>query len=188
MLGADITPSSSLCDIGLTYEDEENDSLEKEFQSDIVLPSNLRASTLLTEKIIQDISKSIHIFRPSKSLAELGIEEPNSPTPTAEIDVVISGGGMKCYYVAGCIAILQQQLAHNNIKIARVSGASAGAWSALFIAAGISTALIIESYHQCAESPHRYLHDVYCEDLVRVDQLFQTKAFNSSVYISGRWL
>jgi hypothetical protein len=64
-----------------------------------------RDSILLTEKIIHQISSSIHTFKPSKSLAELssprGIARTESPEPVAEIDVVISGGGMKCYYVAG---------------------------------------------------------------------------------------
>jgi predicted acylesterase/phospholipase RssA len=64
------------------------------------------------------------------------------------------------------LAILQEQLAKNNIKVARVSGASAGAWSALFLCAGIPTALVMESYHLTAENPKKYLHEVYAEDLV----------------------
>lgn len=172
MSGQGIPSSSSF--FSVNYEDEEDFGSDEESETDIVMPSYLRASTMLTEKIIHKISQSIRKFRPShslaESLAELHLDCPNSPvppSPVAEIDVVISGGGMKCYYVAGCIAILQQQLAHNHIKINRVSGASAGAWSALFITAGISTSLIIESYHQCAESPEKYLHDVYCEQLVK---------------------
>mmetsp|Transcript_25536 Transcript_25536/g.47872 ORF Transcript_25536/g.47872 Transcript_25536/m.47872 type:complete len:384 (+) Transcript_25536:84-1235(+) len=128
-----------------------------------------RDSILLTEKILHKISSSIHTFKPSKSLAELSspraIARTDSPEPIAEIDVVISGGGMKCYYVAGCLAVLQEQLAKNNVKVARVSGASAGAWSALFLCAGIPTPLVMESYHMTAENQHKYLHEVYAEDL-----------------------
>ena len=131
-----------------------------------------RDSIILTENIIHKISNSIQTFKPSKSLAELSspcsIIRTASPEPVAEIDLVISGGGMKCYYVAGCLAILQEQLSRNNIRVARVSGASAGAWSALFLCAGIPTSLVMESYHMTAENPKKYLHEVYAEDLVSV--------------------
>ena len=64
-----------------------------------------RDTIVLTEKILKKISASVVTFRPSKSLAELSsprsVDVSNSPEPVAEIDVVISGGGMKCYYVAG---------------------------------------------------------------------------------------
>jgi hypothetical protein len=185
--------SSSLGSVELAYADVEDFRFEEESETDIVIPSYLRPSTMLTEKIIHQISSSIKKFRPSRSLAESLAEvecgspySPVSPNPVAEIDVVISGGGMKCYYVCGCIAILQQQLAHNNIKIARVSGASAGAWSALFITAGISTSLIIESYHQCAESPDRYLHDVYSEDLVVVHSILLLSCVLSLFLVAPR--
>lgn len=70
----------------------------------------------------------------------------------------------------GCLAILQEQLSRNNIKVARVSGASAGAWSALFLCANIPTSLVLESYHMTAENPKKFLHDVYTEDLVSSEE------------------
>ena len=87
--------------------------------------------------------------------------------PTASVDVVISGGGLKGYFVCGCVAVLQRQLQTHNIEIARVAGASAGAWSAFFICTGVSTALWIESYHKLVENPDRTIHEIYAEEMVR---------------------
>lgn len=113
-----------------------SDSLTSD--TDYTAPINLprmRASTLLTEKIIRQISNSIKIFRPSKSLQQITQrankksisndydDDETNKKPTAEIDLVISGGGLKGYFICGCISILQQQLANHNIEIARVSGA-----------------------------------------------------------------
>jgi hypothetical protein len=130
----------------------------------------LRTSTQLTEKILRSIANSVPIFRPSQSLAALSEESTLSPPSEseklAEIDLVISGGGLKFYHVMGSIAVLQKQFQQNKIQIARVAGASAGAWAALFVIVEIPLEVILESYHQCAENPRRYLHDVYAEDLV----------------------
>ena len=96
-------------------------------------------------------------------------------------DVVISGGGLKYYYVCGALAVLQKQLLNTNISIKRYSGASAGAWSAskhlytcsylcllllqifnyvclfivivclVFMCLGFTTATVLEYYHRCSE-------------------------------------
>ena len=120
---------------------------------------NFRASTVLTEKIITEISDSIRVFKPSRSLHELlsdRQEEEEDPTvPTATIDLVVSGGGLKGYFVCGCISVLQRQLDNHNIHIARVAGASAGAWSAFFVCTGITTAMWMESYYKCYDNLHR---------------------------------
>jgi len=58
-------------------------------------------------------------------------------TPKAEIDVVISGGGLKGYFMVGCGYILMGQLAKHKINIARIAGASAGAWAGMFLLTGI---------------------------------------------------
>lgn len=76
------------------------------------------------------------------------------------------GGGLKGYFVCGCVAVLQNQLQCHNIEIGRVAGASAGAWSALFICTGISTSLWIESYHKLLENPNRTIHEIYTEEMV----------------------
>jgi predicted acylesterase/phospholipase RssA len=73
---------------------------------------------------------------------------------------------LKGYFVCGCVAVLQQQLQCHNIEIARVAGASAGAWSALFICVGLSTSLWLESYHSLLENPHKTIHEIYLEEMV----------------------
>jgi predicted acylesterase/phospholipase RssA len=120
-----------------------------------------------------EIADSIKTFKPSKSLAMLTSKKYDddegpgkSNKPTAQVDVVISGGGMKGYFVCGCAAVLQRQLQTHNIEIARVAGASAGAWSAFFICTGVTTAMWIESYHKLLESPDRTIHEIYAEDMV----------------------
>lgn len=152
-----------------TIGDDINIEMNKE---DKIIPSigtsYMRPSTQLTEKILSSIANSVKIFRPSQSLAILSESDSsqNSSDTIAEIDLVISGGGLKFYHVMGSIAVLQKQFQQNKIKIARVAGASAGAWAALFVIVKIPLELILESYHQCAQNPKRYLHDVYTEDLV----------------------
>jgi hypothetical protein len=99
-----------------------------------------RSSTGLTIKLIDQISSSVEVFKPSASLYALAQAAQEELTPKSsaakeptEIDLVVSGGGLKGYFACGAYAVLQQHLIQNNIKIARVSGSSAGAWSALFI-------------------------------------------------------
>lgn len=120
---------------------------------------------MLTEKIIAEIAASIKVFRPSRSLHQLvtdreergGGEEGDSSSGNGaiSIDLVVSGGGLKGYFVCGCVSVLQRQLASHNMHIARVSGASAGAWSGFFICTGITTAMWMESYYKCYDNPHR---------------------------------
>ena len=57
----------------------------------------------------------------------------------SDIDVVISGGGLRGYYVTGASVILHKVLKENNIRIARYAGTSCGAWCAAFMAMGLST-------------------------------------------------
>jgi predicted acylesterase/phospholipase RssA len=78
----------------------------------------------------------------------------------------ILGGGLKGYFVCGCVAVLQHQLQQHNLEVGRVAGASAGAWSALFICTGISTSLWIESYHKLLENPDKTIHEIYVEEMV----------------------
>jgi predicted acylesterase/phospholipase RssA len=55
------------------------------------------------------------------------------------IDVVISGGGNKGYFVTGAARVLQQYQERMGITIARYAGSSAGAWCAVFMAIGMDT-------------------------------------------------
>ena len=89
-----------------------------------------RDSTALTEKLLEDIKRSIFTFRPSKSLQSITSmkEDDRNQLPVTEIDVVISGGGLKGYFMAGASSVLLSELNKQNIKIARIAGASAGSW------------------------------------------------------------
>ena len=71
----------------------------------------LRASVALTERILTEISTSLTCFKPSKSLAMLSaLADDYAHEAMAEIDLVITGGGMKGYFMAGCYHILASKL------------------------------------------------------------------------------
>jgi hypothetical protein len=55
-----------------------------------------RSSVSLTERLLSEIQDSISVFRPSKSLSMLS-NLAHEESPAAEIDVVISGGGMRYF-------------------------------------------------------------------------------------------
>jgi hypothetical protein len=70
------------------------------------ITTRIRPSTALTEKIILEITKSIKIFKPSRSLYHLTNDTTHSETttevrdqtkPTATIDVVISGNDIPIF-------------------------------------------------------------------------------------------
>jgi len=94
----------------------------------VVYSPPARPMVELCEHLLGEIGKSLKVFKPSKSLAMLSSlsSESLKDKGGAEIDVVISGGGMKCYFMTGCHSILSQELDRRGVKIARVSGASAG--------------------------------------------------------------
>ena len=133
----------------------------------------IRPHVRLTLKLLDEISKSIAVFRPSKSLADLtkrkssknmfqlDVAYTDAALPAAEIDIVISGGGLKGYFMCGAVSILKHELQRYNVKIARVCGASAGAWAAMFICTGVSSAAWMESYFACKDTPEVAILDVY---------------------------
>lgn len=83
-----------------------------------------RAGVRLTMRLLEEIRDSITVFKPSKSLTMLSelAAESNSGSPTVEIDLVLSGGGLKGYFVIGCVDILLHEMEKRNIKIARIAG------------------------------------------------------------------
>jgi predicted acylesterase/phospholipase RssA len=110
-------------------------------------PKNVkfRPMVALTEQLLEQISSSLKVFKPSKSLSMLNkLTEDYEKEAAAEIDLVISGGGMKCYFMTGCYAILCQELKKRNVKIARIAGASAGAWSGFFMCTGKCTTILLQ--------------------------------------------
>ena len=128
-----------------------------------------RQSTILTLSLLEQISCSVSSFKPSSSLAELALLQKekykSEANPIAEIDVVISGGGMKGYFMVGAVYILAKEMIKNNVKIARCSGTSAGSWGGMFlllyIYAGFDNYFWLETYHQAHEQQGVPLLDVY---------------------------
>jgi hypothetical protein len=160
-----------------------------------------RQSSIITQKLLEEVSSSVSSFKPSNSLAELAsvrytelVANSNSHDkgnkvvpvkPIAEIDVVISGGGMKGYFMVGCTYILAKELKKNNVIVARCSGTSAGSWGAMFLLlfmyAGFDNYFWMETFHQAHENPDKPLLDVYwryyCEQLRDNPLLFPADAY-----------
>jgi hypothetical protein len=127
-------------DLGKRYVPDSN-RYESEHEND----SRLLAS------LLSNVSDSIKTFKPSASLADFSAAEGK----VEEVDVVCSGGGLKGYFVIGARAVLESQLKQRNLKIVRYAGASAGAWAAMFMASGVTTAEWLRSYtktRECFES------------------------------------
>jgi hypothetical protein len=61
-----------------------------------------------------------------------------------DVDVVISGGGMKGYFVTGAFAVLSGL---QSVHVVRMSGASAGAWCAVFMACGLNPVDWADTYY-----------------------------------------
>lgn len=128
------------------------------------MPLEDRKRNKLCMKLLDTINHSVTTFRPSESLACLkaikSTETVHRPPPV-EIDVVVSGGGLKGYFMAGCGHVLLHELEIQNVKIARVAGASAGAWVGMFLLTNFGTENWIESYYKCQERPEMTMHEAY---------------------------
>lgn len=80
-----------------------------------------------------------------------------------DVDVVVSGGGLRGYYVVGADMMLRELCALRGNKIVRFAGASAGSWCAMFMCVGLHTLDWIETFYesQLAEREHPKLLDCY---------------------------
>jgi hypothetical protein len=123
-----------------------------------------RPSVELAVRLLETIRASMTNFKPSKSLeflAALGDTHEDAytevnPTPVATVDIVISGGGYKGYYICGAMHVFMRELAMKNISLGRVAGASAGAWAGFFALIGLSTKYWLETYHVNQEMSQHY--------------------------------
>jgi predicted acylesterase/phospholipase RssA len=73
--------------------------------------------------------------------------------PSLEIDVVISGGGLKHFFMVGAAYVLQKHLRKHNVRIARISGTSAGSWAALCMLTNFDAYHWMEAYHRNYANP-----------------------------------
>ena len=109
--------------------------MQKKSQLQVELPSVTVERTRMPTKnkhalckaLLDEIQESVSVFKPSKSLyAFSNLEICDRDHSQAEVDLVISGGALKGYYVAGCSHILQAVFLQQGIRIMRIAGASAG--------------------------------------------------------------
>ena len=129
------------------------------------IPRSERA--LLCGRMLEGVFTSTTKFKPSASIAatlDLMQYATQREEPQIEIDIVMTGGGLKGYYMAGASYVLLHELEKQNVRIARVAGASAGAWAGFFMLTGFSCADWIETYFGCAKNLQRTLLEAY-EDM-----------------------
>ena len=69
-----------------------------------------------------------------------------------EIDVVISGGGLKGYFLLGARHAISQ---HGDLTVSRYSGTSAGAWTAMFMATELSSSDWLATFTLTAKAAQR---------------------------------
>lgn len=138
------------------------------------IPRSERA--VLCEKMLEAVANSVKTFKPSVSICALksmkqqvmqgaqgaqGAQGGTVSVPDIEIDLVMSGGGLKGYFMAGATYILLHELEKQNVRIARVAGASAGAWAGFFLLTGFSSADWLETYFGCARNLDKTLLEAY---------------------------
>eukprot|EP00035_Acanthoeca_spectabilis_P004301 m.101878 g.101878 ORF g.101878 m.101878 type:complete len:204 (-) comp12520_c0_seq2:3687-4298(-) len=75
---------------------------------------------------------------------------PDCPPRTTpeEVDLVISGGGLRGYYLPGALHVLTQC---KELKIRRIAGASAGSWCAAFYFSGLTVSEWVDTYRETQE-------------------------------------
>lgn len=142
-------------------------------------PMERSARSALMQQLLEAVCESVTTFRPSASISALVsmVGPLHTAQPDIEIDVVITGGGMKGYFMAGASHVLLRELDKQNVKIARVAGASAGAWGGLFIMTGFSAADWIETYFVCARNLDKTLLEAYVEIWPFVQTLIPPDAY-----------
>eukprot|EP00943_MAST-04B_sp_MAST-4B-sp1_P009893 g9893.t1 len=101
-----------------------------------------------------------------------------------QIDVVISGGGLRGYYVTGASMVLHKYLKVNHIDIARYAGTSCGAWCAAFLAMGMTTKTWTKTYilskEYCTKYKNKTIHDAYREYVI--PWLYRTNGIPKDAY------
>jgi hypothetical protein len=75
-------------------------------------------------------------------------ECPMFPDSGEEIDVCVSGGGVRGYYLNGAWVGLRRLLEQKDIKVARFAGASAGSWVSMFMAVGMHELDWLDTYYE----------------------------------------
>eukprot|EP00622_Pseudochattonella_farcimen_P008125 FR744293.1.p1 GENE.FR744293.1~~FR744293.1.p1 ORF type:complete len:198 (+),score=14.00 FR744293.1:296-889(+) len=83
------------------------------------------------------------------------------PEMGTELDIVVSGGGLRAYYVLGAAVVLDALVKSGRITVRRYAGASAGAWVSMFMASGLHPLDWAETYYQSMVARPALLLDGY---------------------------
>ena len=75
--------------------------------------------------ILEKILHQVHV----STIKERDVYELTGLPRNTEIDLVLSGGGLRGYYVCGAYVVLSALIASHGLKIKRFAGTSAGAWN-----------------------------------------------------------
>jgi hypothetical protein len=110
-------------------------------------------SRKLTGRILEQVRATVVEERPLYEAAGLG--------PDTEIDVVVSGGGLRGYYCVGAGVVLSALAACHGLRVRRISGASAGAWVAIFLACETHPLDWCDTYYESCAQQHQALIDGY---------------------------
>lgn len=148
-------------------------------------PLNRKNQSIMSYK---SLDKMLDIYQDYDTMLHKKPSLKPSSSYRAEIDLVISGGGLKGYFMCGVNPVLTSALKAYNINIARIAGASAGAWAGFFMIIGISTSFWMETYFACKERDDDVIHVVYEEVLIpRIKAVIKEdcyKKLNGRLFIS----
>ena len=104
-------------------------------------------SRKLTGRILEQVRATVVEEKQLYEAAGLG--------PGTEIDVVVSGGGLRGYFCVGAGVVLSALSACHGLKIRRISGASAGAWCAVFMACETHPLDWCDTYYESCAQQHQ---------------------------------
>lgn len=149
-------PSKSLAIISRKHDEETRAAEESERESE-------RQSERQSDTMPQNDSGSEDDNSILSGKGSIKCRSEPPPPPAAEIDLVISGGGFKGYFMCGAAHVLTKELAKRNMRINRIGGTSAGAWAGLFICCGFTASHWMETYFACKDRPQGTIHEVYTD-------------------------
>ncbi len=76
--------------------------------------------------------------------------------PEKEFDVVIAGGGLKCFYNIGAFEVLKKMMELNQINVRYFTGVSSGAYVSLFTILNIPVKNVRNMYEFARKNKHRH--------------------------------
>mmetsp|Transcript_15726 Transcript_15726/g.61423 ORF Transcript_15726/g.61423 Transcript_15726/m.61423 type:complete len:434 (+) Transcript_15726:62-1363(+) len=110
----------------------------------------------LLRSFLDQINNSLSLDDVRRQLVTAGVciepvavEGEKAKDEPLEVDVVISGGGMKGYYVVGAWSVLRHLIKKGVIRVRRWAGASVGACSAMYMCCDVDPMRWAATYYEC---------------------------------------